>query len=44
MRKWTQQIKLKLVERIQKEVVEAYRKEVNEENPSAPPLTAKLSD
>ena len=44
MRKWTQQIKLKLVERIHKKIIEAFRKEVDQANPSAPPFTAPLNE
>ena len=44
MRKWTQQIKLNISERTAVEAEEAYRKEVNDANPSAEPLTGSLSD
>ena len=39
MRKWTQQIKLNISERTVVEAEEAFRKEYNESNPSADPLT-----
>lgn len=44
MRKWTQQIKLNISERTVVEAEEAFRKEYNESNPSADPLTGQLSD
>ena len=44
MRKWTQQIKLSISERTAAEAEEAFRKEHNEANPSADPLTGQLSE
>ena len=44
MRKWTQQVKLTISERLAQEVDQAYRTEVNEANPSADPLTGPLND
>ena len=44
MRKWTQFIKLKISERVKKEVQQAYVKELNEENPSQVASTGSLND
>ena len=44
MRKWTQGIKLTLSESIKVEVENAYRKEINDANPSSEPFTGQFSD
>lgn len=44
MRKWAEQTKHGSLDRIQKQVVEQFRKEVDAEHPSEPPFTAPLSE